>query len=82
MSLSQGHDPSLHTDSTSSSQHSSAQDGPPYTWGQLAQKPVIIFAGVAWLVCFSLMIVAIGFGANTASHCVWLDGVCFDRPNL
>ena len=28
----------------------------------------------------SLIITFIALAANTANHCVWINGVCFDRP--
>jgi hypothetical protein len=70
------------SDTGSSSDEAATRDGPPYTWGQLARKPVIVAAGVVWFGLFCLMVTVLALGFDTAAHCVWLNGVCYDRPEL
>ena len=70
------------SDSDTSSTSDDAIAGPPYTWGQLAKKPIIVGLGALWVLCASLMVAVLVLGANTAAHCVWINGVCFDRPEL
>lgn len=68
------------SDSSSTLDDAAVRDGPPYTWGQLAAKPLVVGIGVAMVTCFALTIAVLCIAANTASQCVWINGVCFDRP--
>ena len=68
------------SDSASSIDDAAARGGPPYTWGELSAKPAVIGIGVIMVTCFALTVAVLAIGANTASQCVWINGVCFDRP--
>merc|ERR1712216_617989 len=47
---------------------------------QLIRKPVFWAYAILMTALGSLIITFIALAANTANHCVWINGVCFDRP--
>jgi hypothetical protein len=47
---------------------------------ELAGRPVFWAYAVLNLALASLVVVFIALAANSANNCVWINGVCFDRP--
>lgn len=47
---------------------------------QLIRKPVFWAYAILMTALGSLIITFIALAAETANHCVWINGVCFDRP--
>jgi hypothetical protein len=48
----------------------------------MAKKPGIVVLGLAWVTLWALIAAVLILQGNTAKHCVWINGVCFDRPGL
>ena len=44
-------------------------------WIHAAQAYALLMTALG-----SLVITFIALAADTANHCVWINGVCFDRP--
>mmetsp|Transcript_2019 Transcript_2019/g.4744 ORF Transcript_2019/g.4744 Transcript_2019/m.4744 type:complete len:110 (-) Transcript_2019:207-536(-) len=67
------------TSSTAASNNQDDVDGPPYTWGKLASMRAFQIAGVFWAILFLFFWIVVGIAASNAQHCIYINGVCFDR---
>jgi len=59
---------------------SSSVVGPPYTWREMARRPFAQCLGMIVVVLSALIVTVIAVAGTRAEKCVWIHGVCYDRP--